>query len=570
MKREKLAGMGVLCTALLLSGCQPTTDTAIVTPKSAIAGAKMVDEATVGNVPEQVQVPETYAMECATDNGEVKIIVDAKVTVPQVDGIRLKKVETRVFNQGDMDNLQENLLQGNALERRGYTEKQEKENIRWTQDEVSRIIELEEEYGAERYLEAEKYGWDASYIDAQINWWYERMDTAPESFPVKEASTKIFYDKYAAEQFFTSQDSYAPNSNIVWGGTVMDGQIYNFFLNNNWYSESKSVIASLVKGYYYWNYGEWDLYTSDAEYYMDNYDAEEMYAALQQTDGTVTGAYDASQKTDGTVTEEAYAASQKTDGAVMGEAYDASQQAYETEAEEQSRSQAICLDMMKKEEEWSLKTPLEELKAKGDALAEALGLEEMELAGYEKCGTYDGYIDIPMSAVNLIYTPVVDGIPVTYTDYRFMYDNETQDYSEIFQVAYDDDGLVQVKWQNPAEIYDMSDEYVFLLPFSDILKTFQEQAPELHRMESDMETIYKIIYITDIKLGYMWVPDESTEMEGMMIPVWDFIGKRSLNWQGNEEKEINSSWDVFTSPYQSFLTVNAMDGSIVEGALRSY
>lgn len=541
MKREKLAGMGVLCTAFLLSGCQPTTDTAIVTPKSAIAGAKMVDEATVGNVPEQVQAPETYTLECATDDGGVKIIVDAEVTVPQVDGIRLKKVETHVFNQGDMDNLQENLLQGNALERRVYTEQQEKENIRWTQDEVSRIIELEEEYGAERYLEAEKYGWDVSYIEEQINWWHERMDTAPESFPVKEASTKILYDKYAAEQFFASQDSYAQNSNIVWGGTVMDGQIYNFFLNNNWYSESKSVIASLVKGYYYWNYGEWNLYTSDAEYYMDNYDAEEMYAASQQTDGVV-----------------------------MGEAYDASQQAYETEAEEQSSSLAIWLDMMKKEEEWSLKTPLEELKAKGDALAEALGLEEMELAAYEKCGTYDGYIDIPMSAVNLIYTPVVDGIPVTYTDYRFMYDNETQDYSEIFQVAYDDDGLVQVKWQNPAEIYDMSDEYVFLLPFSDILKTFQEQAPELHRMESDMETICKIIYITDIKLGYMWVPDESTEMEGMLIPVWDFIGKRSLNWQGNEEKEINSSWDVFTSPYQSFLTVNAMDGSIVEGALRSY
>lgn len=104
--------MGMVCAAAVLAGCQPTTDEIIVIPKNGIAGARMMDETTAGNVPEQVQAPEKCSLEFQDEYDIIKVIVDADVTVPDVEGIRLKKTETHVFGQKDMDNLQENLLQG--------------------------------------------------------------------------------------------------------------------------------------------------------------------------------------------------------------------------------------------------------------------------------------------------------------------------------------------------------------------------------------------------------------------------------------------------------------------------
>lgn len=548
MKKGKAAGMGAVCAALLLFGCQPTTDRVIVEPKNAIAGAKMIDGATVGNVPEQVQAPKTCPLALTAEDGSVTIEGEAKVTVPEVDGIRLKKVETRIFNQADMDNLQKNLMQGNSLKQRIYTEEQQKKNIRWTKSEIEEIIRKQEAQSKERYLEAETYGWDASYMEDNLEWWYEQLDTAPESFPEKEVSTKVLYDKYAAEKFFSDQGNIG-NSNTIWGSTAVDGQVYNFLLNNNWSSDFKCVMACLTKGYYDTEYPEWNTYSSDHEYYLDNYLAggENTGNAAVQEKLWKDGEYDAASEEIETEAQKEPAASAKTGAA------------------EQELFGDIGEDM---ENTWTLETPFEEIRAKGDALTDALGLENMELAAYKRCEKFDGYLNMPMPAMNLIYTPVVDGIPVTYTDYRYTYDNETQDYSECFQATYDDEGLAQVKWYDPSKIYDMSDEYVFLLPFSDILKIFQEQAPELHRTYSAGEESKKIIRITDIKLGYMWVPDEATEMEGMLIPVWDFIGFYATYWMGNEETE--PSWSMNTSPYQSFLTVNAMDGSVVEGAIRPF
>ena len=62
MKRGR-AVLGMVCAAAVLAGCQPTTDEIIVIPKNGIAGARMMDETTAGNVPEQVQAPEKCSLE---------------------------------------------------------------------------------------------------------------------------------------------------------------------------------------------------------------------------------------------------------------------------------------------------------------------------------------------------------------------------------------------------------------------------------------------------------------------------------------------------------------------------
>lgn len=208
------------------------------------------------------------------------------------------------------------------------------------------------------------------------------------------------------------------------------------------------------------------------------------------------------------------------------------------------------------EESEELKITEEELKKEGDALVQALGLEHMELAACKESIQFEAYYyPFPEAAENLIYMPVIDGIPVTYTDSRYLFEEDEVDYSERFEAVWDDEGLVQVLWENPMKIYDLSDEYVFLLPFSDILKTFQEKAGDVLEEEyrKREEMLPEEISITDIRLGYMWVPDTATEMEGMLIPVWDFIAR-----------------DAEHTVSRSFVTINAMDGKLVKGYRRPY
>ena len=66
--------------------------------------------------------------------------------------------------------------------------------------------------------------------------------------------------------------------------------------------------------------------------------------------------------------------------------------------------------------------------------------------------------------------------------------------------------------------------------------------------------------IDRIVLGYARIYEPSTdEHTGIMIPVWDFFGSMTSESEYNGETESNTSKD----PNESFLTINAVDGSII-------
>ncbi|MEY8426685.1 DUF6034 family protein [Lachnospiraceae bacterium 46-15] len=523
MKRGR-AVLGMVCAAVALAGCQPTTDEVIVTPKSGIAGARMMDETTAGNVAEQVQAPEKCSLEFQDEYDIIKVIVDADVTVPDAEGIRLKKTETHVFGQKDMDNLQADLLQGQSLWRRVYTPEQKETGYNITKREVEEIIK--------KCRENMKSADDEQRIifEDELAYWLDVLEKVPESYGTEEASMEVVYDRGEAEKFY-AEGMTGRNRNMVWGGVLLDGEDYNFQMDNNWTSDSRRVSATLVKGRYE-HEGIWDIYTNDEG-------AQDVYGeSLKEANGMAD-----------TFAEEAYDGAGSDDIAVSAE------------ITERAAEQA------EKESGWHLETPAAALREKGDAQVRALGFSDMEVAAYEKCrASYSAAFGYSY-ALNLIYARKVDGIPITYTDYRYGYPFEEQDYSEKLSLAYDDNGLVQMIWSNPSKIYDMSDEYVFLLPFSDILKIFQEKVAELHRegMAEEYDYVQKTLFIKDIRLGYMWVPDASTEMEGMLIPVWDFIGTYVGYWPENEALGIGEHWTVNNSPNQSFLTINAMDGTLARG-----
>ena len=95
------------------------------------------------NVAAQVQAPEWYQMEI--QDGNIVLRADAEVEIPDVPGIKTKKVEARFFAQEDYDTVNAVLLDGGKLWDRDYEAMSETQGF--TVEELNKRIEM---------LEAEK------------------------------------------------------------------------------------------------------------------------------------------------------------------------------------------------------------------------------------------------------------------------------------------------------------------------------------------------------------------------------------------------------------------------------
>ena len=160
---------------------------------------------------------------------------------------------------------------------------------------------------------------------------------------------------------------------------------------------------------------------------------------------------------------------------------------------------------------------------------------------------------------------MVDGVPVRYThqDGGSMQEDERVcwPYEELTFI-YDEEGLDEFRWSSPCEITDLSADYVFLLPFSDIQNVFEKMIIKKMQDSFDEEggASGVEIEIDQICLSYVRIREKNA-IEGTLIPVWDFFGTQTYK---NESGEVIY---IQESGYDSILTVNAMDGTVVDRKL---
>ena len=132
---------------------------------------------------------------------------------------------------------------------------------------------------------------------------------------------------------------------------------------------------------------------------------------------------------------------------------------------------------------------------------------------------------------------------------------------EFLRIVVDDGGIQGMRYKMPLEIIQTLDEDCELLSFGKIMDVARTIFPLRHAY---LESSYKDnhIRIDRITLGSMVVLSRSGSGYCEIIPVWDFFGTAEMR----EEKdgEVIVTWD---HPYQSLLTINALDGTIVD---RSY
>lgn len=172
----------------------------------------------------------------------------------------------------------------------------------------------------------------------------------------------------------------------------------------------------------------------------------------------------------------------------------------------------------------------------------------------------DGYM--------ISYGRNINGVPVTVTmDAGGALEDmdstmETWAYENLYFYV-TKDGIDEMQYSNPYKMGETKTENLSLLPFSEIISIYEKMMviQNADNMENENFRIYDIDRIV---LGYARIYEPSTDAHtGLMVPVWDFFGTRKSEWEYDGETYS----DTTDYPTWSYLTINAVDGSIISRSL---
>ncbi|MFZ7121490.1 MAG: DUF6034 family protein [Eubacteriaceae bacterium] len=225
---------------------------------------------------------------------------------------------------------------------------------------------------------------------------------------------------------------------------------------------------------------------------------------------------------------------------------------------------------------------IEKAEKKAVKLLEDLGIRDLEVSlicsAYQR-GLYDrdtmkNVYDTPQSYV-FYFTKNVEGTPITYQESRLNAEELSKQFAPIFgqemiRVIVDDTGILEFWWSAPSKVTNIINSNVELLPYEDIQKIFKEYIPlkcDLVNDYQDDVIIHRTININRVVLGLTQVMKKDALGEYMLIPTWSFFGNEvdrfSAQQPGGYILDENNEYTE-ESVGRSFLTINAIDGSIID------
>ena len=187
----------------------------------------------------------------------------------------------------------------------------------------------------------------------------------------------------------------------------------------------------------------------------------------------------------------------------------------------------------------------------------ALGLEDMTLCSARK--EYASKDPPDHMGWIVRYTRAVNGVPVTYTDVEGLGEGGAEsEENGSYQVSWpyerlaflvNDAGLAAMNWDSPYAIGETVTADSALLPFSDVMDIFEKMCLVEH------DGLEGTVKVEDIRLGYTRIRERDKRASGLLVPAWDFFGV--MEYADRDRVSDND-------PDRSFLTINAVDGSIID------
>lgn len=513
--RKKAAALwAAACVSAVLSGgCGNNAENGeqVVAPREQEAGQMTVVSDTradtaSGNVAGQVRAPERYQAQVSSDT--VSLTADAAVIIPDVKGIKTKKVTARVFTQADYDAVNRALLGGEKLWERDYAMLRESHGF-YKEELDEKIAKLELELANGVDADAPYGGKPVSLKQqiAELKALREKAPTEEEAVSrgaIKEVPAVVAYDAALS----------ATGENELYGNATVNGQDYFVQIDNN----ATEAVHSLL-------------------FLIEKTDGDGNYTPLSNT---------------------------LPDLGELG-------------------------DIMPRPGLENMSSLPEEVQTRAQEAVKQMGIGEFAFQGgaYYACWSADeldpdGTVYLAGIGYGMHFARIVDGIPVTYTFENGGLITEDDSYKweqavlqsaggeaadaenavimwpyEEMTLIYNDDGFRTFEWKNPYTVEDLSEEYVFLLPFSDISDIFETMLLKKQADSFNNEGDTVDIQVDRAVLSYMRVREKGS-VEGTLIPVWDFYGTKTFKNAAGEVELVNDN------AFESLLTVNAMDGTVID------
>ncbi len=136
-------------------------------------------------------------------------------------------------------------------------------------------------------------------------------------------------------------------------------------------------------------------------------------------------------------------------------------------------------------------------------------------------------------------------------DYTSAWDYQT------LTIFVDDGGIGRVVYRSPFAIDEVVSENVELLPFEDIAKRIEDNLKN-HYAPTEPEVLKVEMNIDRIELGLGRIVQNEDFSQCLLVPVWDVYGTVTTTYVDDQGTDFQVGY--------SYLTVNAMDGSIINRA----
>jgi hypothetical protein len=171
------------------------------------------------------------------------------------------------------------------------------------------------------------------------------------------------------------------------------------------------------------------------------------------------------------------------------------------------------------------------------------------------------------------YTRNIDGVPTTYTDINAPKGDyaEPWPYERIKSCVYDS-GINELYWVSPAIVQEKVTDNAALLSFDQIQSIFKKQIAfkaVFTGYKDNEASIQRTMRINKITLGMARIEEKDKNGQYLMIPVWDFFGSYTDQYpkEYKDTTGLNLNRDnqiTFSTFAHSFLTINAIDGSVID------
>lgn len=172
---------------------------------------------------------------------------------------------------------------------------------------------------------------------------------------------------------------------------------------------------------------------------------------------------------------------------------------------------------------------------------------------YDKQSRDAAYTPVPEMSYVLVYTRVIDGVPLLPASYQMMEAGYRTDlfipavgYDQMF-ITLDRQGRVSnFFWSCPSSIHEERIPQQ-LMPFSDIMDIAEKMLPL--RYQSEEVQGEQCFQVSRISLGYMALLQRD-KLTFALTPVWNFYG------------DYEPAREHYS--YRPLLTLNAVDGTVVD------